>query len=443
MSALSNPTPSPAQQAPNRIAPVAPQEPPKQAFPWKPWLVVGLLVFGAWAFNQFYLKPLEQRAAQRAAAVVYRTAKVGVGPFQRTVRIAGATGALQYANITTPRPRGDRSSQMELLKLVKSGAWVEKGDVVAQIDPGFMIDHADDTKATHQQAQSDLLKRKAEQMVEMESVLQTLRVAQSQVGKARLDSQAAEVRTDVERELLKLALEEAEAKYKQSELDVPQKKIVQASEQKILGFTIDRHQRHIERDATQIKSYSIFSPMKGMVVLSSTYRGGGESQQVQQGDQVGAGQPLMKIVNPASMQVEGSINQAESIDMRIGLQATIGFDAFPGLTMKGKVYSIGALAAGGFRQNYYIRSVPVRLTIEGTDPKLIPDLSAFADVILESKDRATLLPLGAVHSEEGKSFVYIKQGETWAKRQVTLGSTNNLYAIATAGVNEGDEVRLK
>jgi multidrug efflux pump subunit AcrA (membrane-fusion protein) len=183
--------------------------------------------------------------------------------------------------------------------------------------------------------------------------------------------------------------------------------------------------------------------MKGMVVLASTYRGGGESQSVQQGDQVGAGQPLMKIVDPASMQVEANINQAESIDMRIGLQATVGFDAFPDMKMKGKVYSIGALAAGGFRQNYYIRSVPVRLTIEGSDPKLIPDLSAYADVVLESKDRATLIPLASVHNEDGKSYVYVKQGETWAKREVAVGSTNNLYAIATSGVNEGDEVRLR
>ena len=443
MSALSNPTPSPAQQAPAKVAPVARPEPPKKDFPWKGWTIAAILVIGTWAGYQFWLKPQQERAAQKAAAVVYRTAKVTVGPFQRTIRISGTTGALKYANIATPRPRGDRSSQMELLKLVKSGSWVNKGDIVAQIDPGFMIDHADDTKATHQQSQSDLEKRKSEQMVEMESVVQTVRVAQAQVNKARLDNQASEVRTDVEREILKLALEEAQAKHKQSELDLPLKKIVHDSELKILGFTIDRHQRHIDKDLIQLKSYSIFSPMKGMVVLSSTYRGGGESQQVQQGDQVGAGQPLMKIVDPASMQVEASINQAESTEMRIGLPATIGFDAFPGFTLKGKVYSIGALAAGGMRQNYFIRTVPIKLTIDGADSRLIPDLSAWADVSVETKDRATLLPLSAVHNEDGKTYVYLKNGETWSKREVALNGANNLFAIATAGVNDGDEVRLK
>jgi HlyD family secretion protein len=443
MSALSNPTPSPAQPAPPRVAPVARPEPPKKDFPWKGWTIAAIIMIGAWAGYQFWLKPQQERAAQKAAAIVYRTAKVTVGPFQRNVRISGTTGALKFANIATPRPRGDRSSQMELLKLVKSGSWVEKGDIVAQIDPGFMIDHADDTKATHQQSQADLEKRRAEQMVEMESVVQTVRVAQAQVTKAGLDNQAAEVRTDVEREILKLALEEAQAKHKQSELDLPLKKIVHDSELRILGFTIDRHQRHIEKDTIQLKSYAIYSPMKGMVVLSSTYRGGGESQQVQQGDQLGAGQPLMKIVDPASMQVEASINQTESTEMRIGLPATIGFDAFPGFTLKGKVYSIGALAAGGMRQNYFIRTVPIKLTIDGGDPRLIPDLSAWADVAVESKDRATLLPLSAVHNEDGKTFVFLKSGETWSKREVALRGANNLFAVATAGVNEGDEVRLK
>jgi hypothetical protein len=98
---------------------------------------------------------------------------------------------------------------------------------------------------------------------------------------------------------------------------------------------------------------------------------------------------------------------------------------------------------GGWRQNYFIRNVPVRLSIEGADQRLIPDLSGFADVVIEEKDRATLVPLNAVYQEGSKNFVYVKQGEKWNKREVTLGSSNNTHAVAMSGLSGDEEVRLQ
>lgn len=441
MSALSNPTPSPI-QAPPKSPAVKIQEPPKRSGAWKVYLTLAIIAGGVWAFNEFYLKPLQKKAEQKAVANTIRTAKVFVGPFKRVIRVGGATAARQYENVTAPRLRGFESrSQMELLRLVKSGAWVKKGEELAQIDPGSQVEHMDDIKATIAQAELDVEKRKAEQAVDTGQLMQTLKVAKSAVDKARLDMQASEVRTEVERELLKLAYEEAEAKYKQAQNDIPSKKSGQESEIKILGFTKERHIRHYGRHEVDIKAYTINSHMEGMVVLSSVYRGG-QSEQLQQGDQLTSGQPLLRVVNPASMQVEANVNQAESTEIRIGQNATIGLDAYPDVKLPGKIYSIGALAVGGWRQNYYIRNVPIRLSIDGTHSHLIPDLSAYADVELESKDNATLVPLGAVKQEGNKNYVFVKQGEGWLKREVNLGSINNTHAIATAGISAGEEVRV-
>jgi len=443
MSALKNPTPTPVQQPPQRVAPVTPAGPSK-GLPWKGLLILAVIGAAAWSAYQFYYKPAQQAAAQRASATIYRTAKATVGPFERTIRIGGTTGARLFANIIAPRLRGPEArNQMELLKLVKNGAWVKPGDVIAEVDPGYLIDHVDDIKATIAQSELDVHKRVAEQGVETENLMQTLRVAKSSVDKAKLDNQAAEVRTEVERELLKLSYEEAQARYKQSELDVPERKLIHQAELKILGFTKERHVRHHDRHVNDIKAFTINASMEGMVAMSNAFRGGGESQQIQQGDQVNPGQPLAKVVNPNSMQVEGVINQAESTELRIGQRATVGLDAFPEIRMKGKVYSQGALATGGRTQSYYIRSIPVKLTIEGTDPRIIPDLSAWADVVVEEQPRATLIPLNAVHKEGDKSFVHVRQGQQWTKREVALGSSNNTHVIARSGVNEGDELRLQ
>lgn len=440
MSALSNPSPAqqPVQQPPQRVSPVV-QEPPRKPSSWKGWLIAAMLVAGMAAAYQLWLKPASK---PQTAVIVYRTAKVTSGKFERTLRIGGVTAAQKYAHITAPRLRGPEArAGMELLKLTKDGTWVKKGETLAEIDPGYLVDHVDDIKSSIIQAELDVSKRQAEQGVEIESLEQTVRVAKSQLDKAKLEYSAATVRTDIERELLKLDLEEAEARYKQVQLDIPEKRVIHGAEVKILGHTTERHRRHANRHINDIKAFTIFNPMEGLLVVQSMFRGG-EFAKIQQGDQVSPGQAILRVVNPNSMQVDATANQAESSDVRIGQRATIGFDAFPGFTLPGKVYSIGALAVGGWRQNYFIRNVPMKLNIEGSDHRVIPDLSAFADIVVEEKSDAVMVPLGAIHTEGAKHFVYVKQGEQYAKREVALGSTNNLYAIAESGVKPGEEIRL-
>jgi HlyD family secretion protein len=250
------------------------------------------------------------------------------------------------------------------------------------------------------------------------------------------------VRTEIERMLLKLAEEEAAASYKQLEADVEHKKISHKAQLRILQFTTDRHKRHFNRHANDLNRSKIKAPMDGLVVIQQIYRGGGESQQVAEGDAVFPGQLVMKIVNPASMQIEGSVNQSESGDFRVGQKATIGLDAFPGAKFDGTIFSIGALAVGGFRQNYYIRTVPVRVAVKGADSRMIPDLSASMDIAVDEMKDATLLPLGAVREQDGKFLVEVKGPQGFVTREVKLGIRSHTHVAVLEGLKPDEEVRL-
>jgi HlyD family secretion protein len=182
--------------------------------------------------------------------------------------------------------------------------------------------------------------------------------------------------------------------------------------------------------------------MDGLAVMSTTWRGG-DMGQFQEGDQVSPGQPILKVVDPKSMQVEASVSQSDSGDLRLSQPVQIGLDAFPDLKFTGKVYSIGALAVGGWRQNNYVRTVPVRVAIEGYDPRLIPDLSAHADVLLETVPDQLQAPIAAVHEENGKATVYVRGADaTWVQHPVTLGKRNNTNVAITSGLKQGEVVRL-
>jgi multidrug efflux pump subunit AcrA (membrane-fusion protein) len=382
-------------------------------------------------------------ASQRTAAVsVIRTAPITTGNLDHVIRVAGQTTAINFANITAPRMTGPEANrELILLRIATPGSWVKKGTLIAQIDAQALADHVDDINDTVQGAEADIRKREAEHGIEWENLQQTVRIAKSEMDKARLDYSVAEVKTDVERQLLKLALDEAEARYKQVQADLGFKKESQAAELAILRYTRDRHARHRDRHARDLRMFTVHAPMDGLVVMQQIWRGG-EMGQVQQGDRVFSGQRFMQIVDTKKMQVEGFINQAESSDLRVNQHATISLDAFPGLHFKGRVYSIGALAVGGWRQNQYIRTIPVRVEIQGNDPRLIPDLSASANVVVASEQNKTLVPLSAVRDENGQTVAYVKQGGSFEKREVRLGLTNGTHGVVLAGLQPGEQVRI-
>jgi len=438
MSASLNPIPSPV-PPPGETSPHLAPIRPKNRSLWR-WGLVLVIVATVSAAYQLWPKPQERTQTGPPGGV--RTAKAAIGILVREVRVAGQTSARNYALITVPLFRGpDSRGSLTLLKLAKGGSMVKKGETVAQIDAQAAQDHIDDADDSVEQAESDIGKRKAEQSVDWDKLQQTLRVATADRDKARLDDTAAEVKTDIERELLRLNAEEAEARHKQMEGDVDTTKAGDRAEIRILEITLKKQQIHRDRHVSDIQKFNMLAPMAGLVVMQQIFRGA-EMGQIQEGDQISPGQQIMKIVDPFSMQVEGSVNQSESSEFRIGQPATVGMDAFPDLRFKGRVYSIGALAISGRRENFYIRNVPVRIAIEGHDPRCIPDLSAWANVVVERRENALLIPREAVQSDAGKIVVYVKRPGALEKRDVELGSRNETHAVVLSGLSVGEEVVL-
>ncbi|MBI1786948.1 MAG: HlyD family efflux transporter periplasmic adaptor subunit [Acidobacteria bacterium] len=382
----------------------------------------------------------EKKAAQSS---VVKTAKATSGPIERTLRVTGSTQARDYVSVAAPMMRGpDAGRALILIFLVKSGAMVKKGEMLAQIDGQSMKDHVDDLDALIIQAEADIKKRKAEQAIDWENLQQTLRVTKAEMEKAKLDLSASEVRFPIDQEILKMNVEELEAQQKEQLADLKTKQEAYKSEIRILEITKERHKRHRDRHTHDLERFTLYAPIEGLAVMQSIWRSG-EMAQISQGDQIAPGQPFMKVVDPRSMQIEALVSQVAADDVRIGQEATVRFDAFPELLMKGKVHSIGALATGGFRQNNYLRTLPVRLAILGSDRRVIPDLSTSAEIVIERKDKAVLVPVEALQAHAGKRVVWVRKGDRYEPRDIRVGITSNTHAEIAEGLQAGEEVALE
>ena len=383
----------------------------------------------------------EPSKSQTGAADLH-LARATKGTISKTLRLAGQTSARNFVNIVVPRMNGPESNKpLILMKLAAPGSHVRKGQLIAELDAQQYKDHVDDVADFVRQADADIRKRTSEQQIEWETLQQTLRQAKADMEKAKLDAKTTSLLTDIERELLELNAEETTARYQQLQKNLKFQKEEYDAEIKILQYTKERQTRHHDRHARDLKAFTIFAPIDGLAVMQQIWRGG-DMAQVANGDQLSPGQLFMKVVNPASMQVEAKINQAESSDLRIGQPASVHLDAFPSAEFKGHVYSIGALASGGWIQNSYIRNIPVSILIDGSDPRIIPDLSASGDVVLGQAENVVRIPLAAVREVNGQATVMVRQGDSFQPRAVTLGLHNGEMAAVLSGVQAGDEVKL-
>ena len=433
MSAISNPTPSPIPEPGKAPAPSV-----KRPARWKLLIIFGVVAAGAITAYELWLKP--QKPAPSATAAAIRTAKVTADSMDRIERLAGITSSSNFVNIRMPRQRGGDRMSLILLDVLPSGQRVKEGDIVARIDGQSLTDHIDDVNSMAIVAEADIKKREAEQEVEWSNLQQSLRLSKATWDKWKLEAGAAEVRTVIDRELLDLGVEESEASYLEEQKDIKWQKAQNEADLQILDITHERHIRHRDRHVYDLRRYTVESPMGGMTVRQQIFRSGA-MQLVEPGDQVYPGMLFLKVMDTDHMQVEASINQTESNLFRIGQEARIGLDAFPGVEFKGHIRSIGALAKSS-RQSQYVRRIPLNIAIEGSDPRLLPDLSAYADVVLDRADTAKHIPLGAVHEEQGQAYVYVKDGQGFQKRPVQLGFENYTDVAVVSGLEVGEEVAL-
>jgi HlyD family secretion protein len=134
------------------------------------------------------------------------------------------------------------------------------------------------------------------------------------------------------------------------------------------------------------------------------------------------------------------INQVDRERVRLDQPARVHFEAYPALEIPAEIVSVGTFArANGWRANY-VREVPLRLKLQSEDERFVPNLSANADIVIQSEDDCKLVPRECVFQEAGAAFVYLKAEDGWQRRKVELGLSNNIMVAVTSGLEAGAEV---
>jgi HlyD family secretion protein len=149
---------------------------------------------------------------------------------------------------------------------------------------------------------------------------------------------------------------------------------------------------------------------------------------------------ISTIVDMRSLEIEVDVNESYINRVSAGQPVSAVLDAYPDWQIPAKVIAVVPTAD---RQK---ATVLVRIGFVALDPRILPDMGVKVTFLREADAAApvaqamTLVPKGAVQSDNGASFVYLVQQDTVERRAIKTGGTDGDRLEVTAGLKGGDRV---
>jgi len=379
------------------------------------------------------------RSGRAATNVEESIIRVERRNFTQSLRLNGTTLASRSFVVLAPRLEGAQVGSMVITKLAPAGMHIQKGDLLVEFDPQAQTKDYLDKKSTYENLVGQVAQKQADENIARAKDDTAMKQAEDEFKRSQLELQRNEVVSRIDAEKNQEALDEAEATLKQLKETYQLKRAAAAANIRIQEIQRDRAMEAMRYAQGNAAKMLVHSPMPGVVVYNTIWLGG-RMGTVQQGDQVRPGVPFLQVVDPSQMEVRVELNQVDLLKVHPGLQARMHLDAYPGMTLPATLEELSPLGHTG-QFSEAVRSFTARFSIQGTDPRLLPDLSAALDLDLGSQTDALVVSWQSIGSETDHSFVWLKTTVGFEKRTVETGPRNDLDVVVNSGLSEGDIIR--
>jgi len=377
----------------------------------------------------------EPQAASQEAAGSPGTVRVERRNLRNTARLHGTVAAVESYTVLAPRLSGQMTGTMVITGIAPNGSRVRKGDILVEFDRQNQMKTVLDRQAEYDNLVQQIRKKQADQEAARAADETELKTAEVDLQSARVEMRKNEVVSRIQAEINKQNLAEAEARLKQVNDTRALKREAAAAELRILEIQRDRAQKAVTYAQNNIEKMTVRSQLDGLVVLTPIYKGT-RMVDPQEGDEVRPGGGIMLVVDPSAMQVVARLNQVDVAQVRAGMNTEVRLDAYPDLVFPGIVDRISAIGTSS-QYSKRIRYFAAVISIRGSHPKLLPDLTAAVDVELEGSEDVLLLPREAVAAQNGQSVVRILTDGRTELRPVKTGPMNELEVVIESGLEEG------
>jgi HlyD family secretion protein len=310
-------------------------------------------------------------------------------PIAREIRITGTVQAVHYSKVLVPAIYGQGGS-VTLTHLIPNGSKVREGDPIAEFDATQQADNARDAQAKFDDLGHQAEQKRAQNRADAEKRAADLKQAEADLAKAELELQKGPLLAEIDRlknEAKAGLAREHVASLKKSNAAHDRS---DAAALKILELQRDRQKVALDRALNNMQLLSTKARLGGVVAHQNVYRNNSMGHP-QEGDQLWRGQAIVSIFDPSEMLVRCAVGEPDGAALVPGSKATVYLDAYPDLSFPAHFEFASPVASSALGSP--IKTFTAVFRLEGSDPHLMPDLSA-AVVVKPAAAGTTLASAG-------------------------------------------------
>ena len=352
-----------------------------------------------------------------------------------------AGGELKSSKATPLMVPGQNWSSRRLTWMVPEGSLVKKGELIARFS-------AEEGAQQLAQAMIDLQRN---------ALARSAKEGELDAGRGRVDVDLAKVGTDLgiarryaDADLSTMARNDVldavqDSRFLGTKQDTLQWKRGQfgvrgGAELAVLDaqratYSINAKTRQDDLDALELRA-----PNDGVLMLSANWTG--EKPSV--GSNLYAGTDFGSLPDPGAMEVELTLPQIEAQGLRAGMAVELHPVGQPAQKIASTLSWVASAAKPRSRNN------PVKvLSMKAPIPAdairkygLVPGQSMQATIILLRTADALSVANVAIESDDGRSYVQVRDGDGFKRREVALGIRGTARSQVTKGLRAGEQVRL-
>jgi HlyD family secretion protein len=337
---------------------------------------------------------------------------------------------------------------LQIVDIVATGVHVRAGDTVVQFDPAEQEYQLAQSRSELAQAEEDLRKLEDDTTVKQSQHAIEIMKAKFALRRAELDLRSNELVGKIQAEKNKLAFDEAQRRLEQLEGDAGTLTADARASRAALQEKRNKSRLDVEGAERNIERMTLKAPFDGIVIAQENRDAAGgimifgmAMPDYRQGDVVQPGRPVAEVFDPSAVDIVARIGEADGSNVSPGQRAQV--QLYPDWT---RTLTATVVSVGGSRPRFFweanTRQLELVLRVTGEAAGLQPGWSGTVVITGEPIRNATHVPRQALVERDGRTLVYVRQGNGFIATPVKVRRRTETAAVID-GVSVGQVVALR
>ncbi|QTL96809.1 efflux RND transporter periplasmic adaptor subunit [Iocasia frigidifontis] len=218
-------------------------------------------------------------------------------------------------------------------------------------------------------------------------------------------------------------LEVARANLQTAEANLAKvKKGAREEERRSARASLKQSQASLELARIQFENSVVKSPNQGII----------SAVNVEVGEMLGAGTPVINLVDLDQVYVKVNVNADTLTRIKVGDQVSVDLLAFKDGISQGEITNISPVI------DQQAQAYPVKILLDNEDNKIYGGMFADVSFILNRAENTVVIPINAVLDLDGNPYVFAVDGDKVVKKEIEIGIINANELEVIDGISPED-----